>query len=97
MPRRREARPLAEYYGMVRHTADADSVWSAKALVTAVRSLLRYLHIDGRIPASLTSAVPSVAGWRLDCLPRGLPPQEISALLALRTCGLRRAGGTGQC
>ncbi|MFI1168538.1 site-specific integrase [Streptomyces sp. NPDC020801] len=67
---------------MVRHTADADSVWSAKALVTAVRSLLRYLHVDGRIPASLTGAVPSVAGWRLDSLPRGLPPQEISALLA---------------
>lgn len=67
---------------MVRHAADADSVWSAKALVTAVRSLLRYLHVDGRIPASLTGAVPSVAGWRLDSLPRGLPPQEISALLA---------------
>ncbi|MFD7168988.1 site-specific integrase [Streptomyces violascens] len=46
---------------MVRHTADADSVWSAKALVTAVRSLLRYLHVDGRIPAALTGSVPAVA------------------------------------
>lgn len=33
---------------MVRHAADAGSVWSAKALVTAVRSLLRYLHVEGR-------------------------------------------------
>ncbi|MEU7206674.1 site-specific integrase [Streptomyces sp. NPDC045470] len=67
---------------MVRHTADADSVWSAKALVTAVRSLLRYLHVDGRIPVALTGAVPSVAGWRLASLPRGLEPSQVSALLA---------------
>ncbi|MGW1616978.1 site-specific integrase [Streptomyces sp. NPDC002285] len=67
---------------MVRHTAECDSVWSAKALVTAVRSLLRYLHVDGRIPGPLTGAVPTVAGWRLDSLPRGLAPQQVSALLA---------------
>ncbi|MYZ36005.1 tyrosine-type recombinase/integrase [Streptomyces sp. SID4917] len=67
---------------MVRHTADAESVWSAKALVTAVRSLLRYLHVDGRIPASLTGSVPAVAGWRLDSLPRGLELQQVSALLS---------------
>ncbi|MET7914023.1 hypothetical protein ABZU45_36275 [Streptomyces avermitilis] len=53
----------------------------------AVRSLLRYLHVDGRIPASLTGAVPSVAGWRLDSLPRGLPPQQTSALLAVPDLG----------
>jgi site-specific recombinase XerD len=66
---------------MVRHAAEADSVWSAKALVTAVRSLLRYLHVDGRIPQPLTGAVPSVAGWRLDSLPRALAPEQVSALL----------------
>ncbi|WP_433453710.1 site-specific integrase [Streptomyces sp. CA-142005] len=66
---------------MVRHTADADSVWSAKALVTAVRSLLRYLHVDGRIPVALTGSVPAVAGWRLDSLPRGLETRQVSALL----------------
>ncbi|MFF4259894.1 site-specific integrase [Streptomyces sp. NPDC001663] len=67
---------------MVRHTAESESVWSAKALVTAVRSLLRYLHVDGRIPAPLTGAVPAVAGWRLDSLPRGLASQQVTALLA---------------
>ncbi|MFI1884389.1 site-specific integrase [Streptomyces jumonjinensis] len=78
---------------MVRHAARAESIWSAKALVTAVRSLLRYLHVDGRIPAPLTGAVPAVAGWRLDSLPRGLEPRQISALLAapdLRTPAGRR-------
>lgn len=67
---------------MVRHTAESDSVWSAKALVTAVRSLLRYLHVDGRIPVPLTGAVPAVAGWRGDSLPHGLPQQQVAALLA---------------
>lgn len=66
---------------MVRHTADADSVWSAKALVTAVRSLLRYLHVDGQIPVALTGSVPAVAGWRLDSLPRGLESRQVAALL----------------
>ncbi len=66
---------------MVRHTTDAGSVWSAKALVTAVRSLLCYLHVDGRIPAPLTGSVPAVAGWRLASLPRGLEAQQVSALL----------------
>lgn len=67
---------------MVRITAESESVWPAKALVTAVRSLLRYLHVDGRIPAPLIGAVPAVAGWRLDSLPRGLAPQQVTALLA---------------
>lgn len=67
---------------MVRHAADAESVWSAKALVTAVRSLLRYLHVDGRIPVPLTGSVPAVAGWRLGSLPRGLESQQVSALLS---------------
>ena len=66
---------------MVRRTTDAGSVWSAKALVTAVRSLLCYLHVDGRIPAPLTGSVPAVAGWRLASLPRGLEAQQVSALL----------------
>jgi site-specific recombinase XerD len=67
---------------IVRYTSEADSVWSAKALVAAVRSLLRYLHVDGRIPASLTGAVPAVAGWRLASLPRGLEPVQVTALLS---------------
>jgi integrase len=62
--------------------ADAESVWSAKALVTAVRSLLRYLRVDGRIPAPLTGSVPAVVGWRLDSLSRGLESQQVSALLS---------------
>ena len=45
---------------------------SAKAMVTAIRALLRFLHVSGRTPVLLAGAVPAVAGWRLASLPRGL-------------------------
>lgn len=67
---------------MVGQTQRAGSVESAKALVTGMRSLLRFLHIDGRVPAPLVGAVPGVAGWRLGTLPRGLPQAQVTALLA---------------
>jgi site-specific recombinase XerD len=66
----------------VRHSVRSKSVWSAKAFVTAVRSLLRFLHMRGLIPVSLTGAVPAVAGWRLSTVPRGLRADDVDALLA---------------
>jgi site-specific recombinase XerD len=56
-------------------------VGSAKYLVTALRSLLRYLHLEGKAP-DLVAAVPGVAGWRGGQLPRGLESQQVSRLLA---------------
>ena len=56
------------------------NVSSAKATVTAVRALLRYLHATGRVRVSLVDAVPAVAGWRLASLPRGLDA-AVTALL----------------
>lgn len=55
---------------------------SAKLLVTALRSLLGFLHVDGVLAESLIGAVPSVAGWRLAGLPRGLEPAQARRLLA---------------
>ena len=37
------------------------NVESAKAMVTALRSLLRFLHVTGRASGPLTGAVPAVA------------------------------------
>jgi site-specific recombinase XerD len=67
---------------MVRHSVASASVGSAKAFVSPVRSLLRFLLVQGLIPASLTGAVPTVAGWRLGALPRGLAAGQPEALLA---------------
>ena len=55
---------------------------SAKLLVTALRSLLGYLHVVGLIARPLAPVVPSVAGWRLAALPRGLEAEQVTALLA---------------
>jgi site-specific recombinase XerD len=57
------------------------NTWSAKAMVTAMRALLRFLHVAGRVPVLLAGAVPSVAGWRLASLPRGLAAGQVELLL----------------
>jgi site-specific recombinase XerD len=55
---------------------------SAKLLVTALRSLLGYLHVEGLIVRPLAPVVPSVAGWRLAGLPKALEAEQVQALLA---------------
>lgn len=66
-------------------------VGSAKLIVCALRSLLRWLHLTGEVPVSLTGAVPSVAGWRLSGLPKGLERSQLRRLLA--SCDRRRGCG----
>jgi integrase/recombinase XerD len=56
-------------------------VWAAKSMTTALRSLLRFLHVAGHVPRGLDTAVPSVAGWRLSALPRGIAVTEVEAML----------------
>jgi site-specific recombinase XerD len=67
------------------------AVGTAKLLVTALRSLLKFLYIRGELALDLTGAVPSVAGWRLRGLPKGLAPQEVKELL--RGCDRRKHVG----
>jgi integrase/recombinase XerD len=55
---------------------------SAKILVTALRSLLRFLLLDGAVAADLAAAVPAVAGWRGAGLPKALPEGQVAVLLA---------------
>jgi len=54
----------------------------ASTTVTALRSFLGYLYVNGLIKQQLTAAVPAVAGWRLAALPKTLQPREVQALLA---------------
>jgi integrase/recombinase XerD len=67
------------------------AVGSAKLIVCALRSLLGWLHVTGQVPTSLAAVVPSVAGWRLSGLPKGLEPGELRLLLA--TCDRRTSTG----
>jgi integrase/recombinase XerD len=65
---------------------------AAKMTVTALRSLLGFLHLRGLIAGPLAAAVPSTASWRLSGLPRALEPEQLDALLA--SCD--RASPTGR-
>ena len=68
--------------GFVLAACPGRAVGSAKLIVCALRSLLRWLHLTGTVPVSLAVAVPSVAGWRLSGLPKGLEPGQLRSLLA---------------
>jgi integrase/recombinase XerD len=54
----------------------------AKLTVTALRSFLGFLHLDGVTERSLVCAVPMVARRRLAGLPKGLEPDQVQRLLA---------------
>lgn len=56
---------------------------TAQLTVTALRSLLGFLHVDGLLATPLATAVPSVANRRAG-LPRFLEPDQVEALLAHR-------------
>jgi site-specific recombinase XerD len=60
-------------------------------MVTALRSLLRFLHADGVTGAGLADAVPAVAGRKLAGLPRALAAGQVAAMLA--TCDQGTAVG----
>ena len=64
---------------------------SAKLTVTALRSLLGFLHVEGLISEPLGQMVPSVASWRLAGLPKALEPGQVAALLA--SCDQATAAG----
>ncbi|MEX5711050.1 site-specific integrase [Parafrankia sp. FMc6] len=55
---------------------------TASRTMTALRSLLRFLHVEGLIGQSLVDAVPPVAAWKLAGVPRALDAGQVGALLA---------------
>ncbi len=63
----------------------------AKITVTAMRSFLRFLHLEGTIARPLAPVIPAVAGWRLSGLPKGLEPTEVRKLLG--SCDRRTQWG----
>src|SRR6516165_1328138 len=65
---------------MIAYCRDRNT-WSAKAMATSLRALLRFLHVAGHTPVGLAAAVPAVAGWRLAALPRGLDAAVVARLL----------------
>jgi site-specific recombinase XerD len=59
---------------------------AANHCTTGLRMFLRFLIADGRCPAGLLGAIPTLAHWRLGSLPRCLPPADVERLIA--SCNL---------
>ena len=55
---------------------------ATRALITSLRSFLRFLATEGKCSATLEKAIPSVAGWRLATLPRYLTSSDVERTLA---------------
>lgn len=70
--------------------AGKSSGW-AGCVTVAVRSLLRFLHLEGLIAGPLAQAVPMPARWRLAALPKTVGPDVLAALLA--SCDRGTAAG----
>ena len=61
-------------------------VGSATVLVTALRSFLRFLSLEGHTDHPLAGAVPAASAMGGNFLPKGLAPEVVEALLASCDC-----------
>ncbi len=57
------------------------SAGSAKGRVAELRSVLRFLYLQGITPLRLGMAVPPVGGWRLATLPPTMTASDVQSLL----------------
>lgn len=67
------------------------SVGSIAYVVCGLRSLLRFLYVDGRSARDLAQAVPKAPGWRATWLPRSVDVATVSKLL--KSCDRRTKTG----
>jgi site-specific recombinase XerD len=64
---------------------------SAQGIVTALRSICRFLQQRGAIDRDLAGGLPSVVDWRLATLPKYLTPEDVERVL--QTCDCRTRVG----
>jgi site-specific recombinase XerD len=63
----------------------------AQGMVTALRSMCRFLQQRGAIDRDLAAAMPSVSDWRLATIPKYLTPEEVERVL--QTCNRQTTVG----
>jgi integrase len=86
-----EGMAAADVVGFVLASCHGRATGTAKLIVTVTRSLLDWLHLTGKVEASLASAVRAVAGWGLVGLPPVLSPTQLRVVLA--SCDRRTTTG----
>jgi site-specific recombinase XerD len=73
-----------------RHARD-HSHGRLRADLTALRVFFRYLLVEGKVGTDLSGAVPPVAEWRLQSLPKALPPDDVVHLV--NSCDFKTPAG----
>jgi len=68
--------------GFVQRQAPRLHLKRSKLLTTALRSFLRYARYRGDIACDLAAAVPTVANWSMNSIPRAIPAEAVRRLLA---------------
>ncbi len=81
----------AEVIDFVLRECRGRSPGSTEYVVCGLRSLLRFLYVDGRTTDQLASAVPTAPSWRLRWLPRSVNADTVTRLL--RSCDRRTTSG----
>jgi len=75
----------------VLHNTSHRSRWSAKSMITGLRSFFGFLFQRGRTTTNLAAAVPTVPGWNRSALPRYLEANQVEKVL--RCCDRRTKTG----
>ena len=65
---------------LIRH-AHEGTARVAQLMVSAIRSFFRFLFRYGKTKCDLSTAVPTVAAWRLSDVPKYIKPEEVESLL----------------
>ena len=81
----------AEVQAFVLDCARSASPARVQRTGTALRSLLRFLHLRGVTASPLAGAVPTAAGWKLSSLPRHLTQGEAARMV--ESCDLATVTG----
>jgi len=76
-----ESLTAAEVQAFVLECARSASPARVQRTGTALRSLLRFLHLRGVTVAPLAGAVPAAAGWKLSGLPRHLTREDAARMV----------------
>jgi integrase/recombinase XerD len=86
-----ESLTVADVQAFVLDRARSASPARVQRTGTALRSLLRFLHLRGVTASPLAGAVPTAAGWKLSGLPRHLTQQEAARMV--ESCDLATVTG----
>ena len=84
-----ESLTAADVQAFILDRARSSSPAQVQSTGTALRSLLRFLHLRGVTASPLASAVPAAASWKLAGLPRHLAQGEAARILDVMRPGHR--------